>query len=191
MAEPDSSLPVAFVVHSIPYRTRLRIPGQRHRPTYIAQLAEQLSAHPRVRQVLVNAATGSVLVQHEGVIASIAADLRDTIRIVPRPSGASVRHVAPRSGKVLPVSARRLAAAGCVALGAWQLRRGNLMGTASENLWQAYSSWRHLRGRGVAAALLGGGIVQMARGQVLSPAVSLLFYAMNLSAAGKRASKPE
>lgn len=179
MAEPDSNRPMVFVAHSVPSRTRLRIPDRRHQPDYFAQLSQRLSAHPRVRQVEVNAGTGSVLLRHDGAIAPILEELGDVLRLV-RDAPPPVRRPAPRAVRSVPVSAFQLAALGCVALGAWQLRRGRLLGTASESVWQAYNAWRYLRAPGVAAALLGGGMVQLARGQVLSPAVSLLFYAMNL-----------
>ncbi len=187
MAEPAGSPPIAFVAHSVPHRTRLRIPGWRHQPLQFAQLAERLLAHPQVRQVTVNAGTGSVLVRHDDVIGAIAADLGDIIRIVSEPAGSPGR-AASRSLPLAPVSGLQVAAAGCLALGAWQLRRGRLLGTTSESLWHAYTAWRRFQMPGLAAALLGSGIVQAARGEILSPAVSLLFYAMSLRAAGRRES---
>jgi hypothetical protein len=186
MAEPDSSPAVAFVAHSVPHRTRLRIPHRRHQPAYFAQLAERLLAHPLVREVVVNAVTGSVLIRHDDVIEAIADELPDLLEIVSRPAGPPPRHGAHHPGKTLPVNALQLAAMGCVTLSAYQLRRGNILGTASEHLWHAYNAWQNLQAPGIAAALLGGGLVQLARGQALSPAVSLLVYAMILRNAGNR-----
>jgi hypothetical protein len=180
MAEAASIPLTAIVVHSIPGRTRLRIPDRRHQPAYFAALTERLSAHPKVRRVTVNAHTASVLLQHEGTIEEIAAGFGDALQLALRPHAAAVRR-APRV--LADPTAKRLVqslALTCVALGAYQVRRGRLFGTAAENLWNAYNSWRNMRAPAVATALLGGGLLQLARGHMLSSAASLIYYAFNL-----------
>lgn len=181
MVQPDSIPPAAIVVHRIPGRTRLRLQDLRHQPAYLGRLAERLSAHTKVRQVTVNADTGSVLIQHDGAIEAIVADFRDLLQITRHPHSAPPGRIAPRPAGPMPMGVANVVVLACVALGLYQLRRGRLLGTASENAWNAYNAWRSLRMPSVATALIGGSLVQLARGQVLSSAGSLFYYALNLA----------
>lgn len=181
MAQPDSIPLGAFVVHAIPGRTRLRVQVLRPQPAYFDQLAARLSAHARVLQVTVNAATGSVLIRHDGAIEAIVADVHDLLHITRRPDGEPRRRAARGLPGPVAISATGVGVVACVALAAWQLRRGRLLGTATENAWNAYNAWRNLRTPSVATALLGGSLIQLARGKVLSSAGSLLYYALNLA----------
>lgn len=55
----------AAVVHSLPGRTRLKVPRAHRTPHAMARVREALQSVPGVRRVDVNATTGSVLVHHD------------------------------------------------------------------------------------------------------------------------------
>jgi hypothetical protein len=180
MVEDETTAPAALVAHAIPGRTRLRIPARRRQAEFFAALAERLAAHPGIRRVRVNPSTASILLQHEGSIEDIAPDLRDTLLIVLEEAQSAAARTMASPPQLTPAAATQMLALACVLLGAWQLRRGRVFGTASEQVWNAFNAWRNLRSPAAAAALLGGGLAQLARGRVLSSASSLIYYALNM-----------
>lgn len=168
----------AVVVHTLPGRTRLRIPDRQRDAVYFSEMARRLSEHPQVKRVAVNPDTASILIEHDGTIDAIAAEFTDKLRLVLHATPA--RSVAVRPPQFSPAALLQLFALACILLSAYQLRRGRLIGAATENWWNAFNAWRKMKEPGTAIALLAAGLVQLARGQVLSPAVSLVFYALNL-----------
>jgi len=72
-----------------------------------------------------------------------------------------------------------MAAVGLTGLGLYQAARGQILGAATENLWNAYGAQMLLRKPWLAAGLAGLGIYQLARGRALGSASSLLFYALS------------
>ncbi|HEX4171594.1 MAG TPA: hypothetical protein VHY82_03870 [Acetobacteraceae bacterium] len=180
MVDPGGNRSIALLVHALPGRTRLRVPEQRHRQAWFADAAQRLSQHPRVQRVTVNAQTGSVLLQHEGSVRDLTADLADWITIVPRPPRPVRRPALPGSLRVTPATAMQALAMGSVALGVWQARRGRLLASAIEHLWHARGAWRILKAPALTAAFAGGALVQLGRGQILSSAASLMYYAARL-----------
>lgn len=169
---------LAAVVHTVPGRTRLRVPERQRDPTYFADVARRFSDHPLVKRVVVNPHTASILLQHDGTIDAIVADFPDTLKLVAY--AVPARSVAVRMSQFSPANLHQLLVLACLLLSAYQIRRGRFFGTATENFWNALSARRKLKKPGAAIALLAAGIVQLARGQVLSPAASLAFYALNL-----------
>ena len=168
MIQPESHTRAA-VVHTMPGRTRLRIAERRNQPDFFTQLAASLRQDPRVRRVSINARAASVLIEHEGAIEPIVAGHLDL-------NSAATRAQAARASPGFPVSVNTALWIGLAAL---QLRRGRVASSAVENIWNAWRAWRHLDMPQLAAALLATGIVQMARGRTLAPAISMLFYAMS------------
>ena len=67
------SVAVAHIVHSLPGRTRLKVPGQRGEPRYFTRLSECLSQCAGVVRLQVNPRTGSLLLEHTVPLAQIAA----------------------------------------------------------------------------------------------------------------------
>jgi len=55
--------------------------------------------------------------------------------------------------------------------------RGEVVGSASENLWNAYGLYAVTRHTLPSALLIAFGLLQVARGEVLGSATSLLLYA--------------
>jgi hypothetical protein len=58
-----------------------------------------------------------------------------------------------------------------------QLVRGEVVGSASENLWNAYGLYAVTRQTMPSALLVAFGLLQVARGEVFGSATSLLLYA--------------
>ena len=172
MSESDSTPPAAIVVHAIPGRTRLRFADRRH----LGAIAARLATHPGVRGATPNARTGSILLLHDGAIEAISADL--PIVLLPRP--APTRRQPARLLEFAPRTALNAVALACVLLGAYHVRRGRLFGAALESAWNAFNALRDMKAPSIAAALLAGGAMQAARGHVLSPAASLVYYALSL-----------
>jgi len=180
MAAPDGNHSTAFVVHTIPGRTRLRVPEPRHDAPWFARIAEDLLRHPRVKRVTVNAHTGSILLSHDGSLRELTEDLAGSITIVPHPPVARVPSIKRQPVQFTPAAALQALAVGSVALGIWQARRGRLLASALEHVWHAYGAWRNFKAPTLAAAMAGGALVQLGRGQILSSAASLMYYAAQL-----------
>jgi hypothetical protein len=157
----------------------LRVPEPRHDAAWFARVAEDLLRHPRVKRVAVNVYTGSILLSHDGSLRELIDDLSRSITIVPRPI-ARVPSIKRQPVQFTPASALQALALGSVALGIWQARRGRLLASALEHVWHAYGAWRNLKAPTLAAAMAGGALVQLGRGQILSSAASLAYYAARL-----------
>jgi len=172
----------AFVEHELPGRLRLRIPSRRGDRPFFEATGKRVAELPGVRSVRANPLTGGLLIEHGSSRDAIAASARDhglfdlsAFGAVPvRREAATPR--APSTALPAPLS---LAAVGLAGAGLYQLARGRVLGSASENLWNAYSAYAVLRKPWVAVALVGFGVVQAAAGQGLGSAVSLFLYAMN------------
>jgi hypothetical protein len=190
MAASDGNNSTAFVIHTLPGRTRLRVPDQRHDASWFARIAEQLLRHPRVKRVTVNAHTGSILLSHDGSIHELIEDLVGLITILPRPPAPRVLSGMRRPVQVTPAAALQVLALGSIALGIWQLRRGRILASALEHVWHAYGAWQNLKAPTVAAAMAGGALVQLGRGQILSSAASLMYYAARLRRMGAARDEP-
>ena len=168
----------AIVEHRVPGRVRVRIPSKRRDPSFFEAVVQKIRQHPRVHELSANLHTGSVVIHHSGnadEILSLAFDLfelNDSDEASKR-----LRAVANRSGLPLPeiLDGTAVVTAG---LGVYQLARRGDLGTASENFWAAFGSYRFLNSPGLAAAFAGLGMVQLLRGEVLGSATSLLYYSL-------------
>lgn len=168
---------VAQIEHQLPGRVRLRVAAQRGNVT---ELGEQIAAAPGVRTVRTNPRTGSILIEHTGDLDTIIrfAEEHRLLEFAPRerrwtPSLRSEKRKGP--GVPHPLS---LTAAGLGSLAIYQLARGNVLGSATEILWQSYSAYKILGRPWLSSAYAGLGLFQLVRGRILGPASSLLFYAM-------------
>jgi hypothetical protein len=176
MVQPEAAPVRAIVVHMMPGRTRLRVPDKRNDTAFFRQLSDVLEADPRVRRVQVNPRTASVLIEHEGTIETIRPVVPLQLRLAEARRARAPGTRTPAS----PAIVFSAAALACIVLAGFQARRGRFLGSATENIWNAYGAWRGLKMPQVATALLGTGLLQVARGRMLSPAVSLLVYALNM-----------
>lgn len=185
-------LPTAEIVHHIPGRMRLRVAGRRHDSAFFRQAEEVLANVPGVRRVHANPQTASLLVEHDGIETAVLAAARDLglfaatapVRVTP------ARGVDPPSGKPNGSGAAplNLAALGLAGAGVLQLVRGRVVGSASENLWNAYGLYAATRQTWPLAFLVPLGLFQIARGEVLGSAISLFLYAFSARRMAQRRS---
>ncbi len=173
--QTDERAPRAVVVHRLAGRVRFRVPARRGDRTFFEAAAARLAGIPSVTAVAINPTTGSIMLHHRDALEPILAQTSGLfdLRLEPDPEARRPTR------KIRTVSPGSVGAAGFLALAALQLARGRLAGSAADSFWNAYATLRFLRRPGVAAALAAVGVIQLARGQVLSPAVSLAFYALN------------
>ena len=168
----------AIVEHRIRGRIRVRIPSKRRETSFFEAVVEKIRQHPGVHEANANPHTGSVVIHHSGdvdEILSLAVDLFE----LSDSDGANerLRAVADRSGLPLPelLDGMTVVSAG---LAVYQLARRGDLGTASENFWAAFGSYRILKSPALTAAFAGLGIVKLLRGEVLGSATSLLYYSL-------------
>ena len=180
MQDSETSRVAASVTHRLPGRTRLRIPARRGDAAFFERTIEQARALPSVRAARANPVTASLLLEHEGEIEPIAAELGLGIAAPLPPARRRRRPIAPQS----PLE---LASVGFGTAAAVQLARGRFAGdSAVENLWNGLTAFRILKRPGLAAVLAGVGVVQLARGRVLNSALSLAFYAASARSLARR-----
>lgn len=70
----DEPLPQAVLVHAIRGRARLRFEVQTGDGAFFEALAQALVKHPAVRELRVSAATGSLVLLHDGEVGAILED---------------------------------------------------------------------------------------------------------------------
>jgi Heavy metal associated domain 2 len=143
----------AYVAHRVPNRARLRVPSRRGDLGYFLDLAETMRACPTVKALVTNPSSGSVLFFHSGEFESVA-------------------EYAERKGAFLIREQEQAAASpiGRIIEGFHQADQ-SLRATTSGELDLATLSF------GTLAAM---GVYQLLRGQFLTPASTLLFYAANV-----------
>lgn len=157
---PDAAvgdLPDAYVVHSVAGRTRIRIP-QRRDAAYFAMVRERLRRCSGVSAVDANPTTGSVVIHHANRLDRLGSFAADN------------QLFALRRERDLPVTA----ASNPATLPAPSSDRITL----APQVWPTSGNLSDPRVLGW-AALWGFGLVQLLRGQMLPPAVSLFWYGIN------------
>lgn len=147
----------AWIVHQTAGRLRLRLPQRRKDRDYLDALAAAAAALPGIVAAQANPVTGSLLLLYEEHAADTFAEALD--------------HLVDAHGIVLQFGTPPLPPVRPT------LQRG-LAGIDSY-LGQVSQQSTDLRSLGVLLFLLLG-VVQLARGQVLAPASSLLWYALDL-----------
>lgn len=162
----------AQLVHAIPGRARLRIPGRRGDAAWFEHAAKELQRAPDVEAVVATARTASLLVLHRGEIAALVRwaakhGLFEATAEATRATGAAaagaraadwLRQLGPRrpDGSFDPERARAIVFA---ALGAYQAARGRVLPPGFTMLDEALRSWlRATSGPGDASADDGGDV---------------------------------
>jgi hypothetical protein len=172
----------AFIQHQIPGRVRLKVGSKRGEIGFFEAIIEAMSKHPGVEELRADPLTGSVIIRHSGALEPILAVARQhqLFEIAEREktrTDASRTRAAPQSER--PNSALFDAiAVGLGGLGLLQLSRGEAIGSAAENFWNAHGAQRLLRNSPLAAGFVAIGIYQLLRGELLGSAASLFFYAL-------------
>ncbi len=153
----------AHVSHRVAGRVRLRIADRRGDVDYFTQVARELSKIARVSRVECNPATCSVLLIHEG---------DDVFQILESAQQAGLFRLAPNGG-----------------------RKTTMVQRAGTGLKELDSRVKTLTGGDldIRSVILGGfvamGVVQLSRGHIMGPAVTLFWYAYQLMAKSADAEK--
>ncbi len=143
------SIAVAHIVHSLPGRTRLKVPDRRGEPGYFNRLSERLSQCAGVVRVETNARTGSLLLEHTIPLAAIAAFAQSQQLFTLGPPEPLQRDITQSTQAGLRWLNRQFA-------------------QASEGLLNVRVA--------LIIGLAGLIIIQVARGQILMPATNLLWF---------------
>jgi hypothetical protein len=147
---PENGAPVAVKVHELPGRARFRVPERRGDVAYFRDVEEAFDLCPGVLVVEARAKTGSLLIRHEGDLDPVWRFARERRLFVPE----TPERTAPDALDRVLADAHQLDA------------------------WFRRSSGGEISvGTIVTFALLAMSVVQLARGQVLAPAVTLAWYA--------------
>jgi hypothetical protein len=163
----------AIIEHQLPGRLRLRIPTRRGDVSFFQGIVHALSECPDVKEIDATPLTGSILIRHSGSAQAItaAATERKLFEV-----GNQLDKAAPdplaSSG---PLGA---AATGLAGLAVFQVARGQAIGNAAENFWNAYGAQRILGRSEIAAGFAMVGMFQLLRGELLGSASSLFFYSL-------------
>lgn len=155
---------------------RLRVPDRRGDGTFFGEVRDVLATAMSVQHVRTNPATASVLVTYSGPENAILDFLRARgvdVRETATPTAVVVR----RSNPVARSTALDVAALGLTASGMVQLARGRVVGSASENLWNAVGLYHVTQQPWIPGILVALGLRQVVRGEILGSAVSLFLYA--------------
>lgn len=149
-------IPTAHISHTIAGRMRLRIPTKRRDADFFAELARTFSTLEGVAWVKPNFLTGSVLVVHKPELTMDQiqrfAQERELFEIASQPSRPAIE-----LGPLIAVSRHWLA----------------------QRFGQAEKPTAETRG-GIVLALLILGLIQLSRGQILAPATTLFWYALEM-----------
>lgn len=151
--------PIAYVVHAMPGRVRVRVPDRKGDTAFLDSIASRLAEIPSVTSVAANPVTGSVLMHFTGDIQALAMRammLLDRVQLELSPPPA--RPVLERVRDELAgfdatmreltggeMDARAMAFAGILLLSAVQLFRGNVLSPAATMLWYAADLARQWR----------------------------------------------
>lgn len=175
------TLPQAHIEHELPGRLRLRIPSRRGDRPFFEAAARRVAELAGVRSLRANPLTGGMLIEHATTTGAIASFAREhELFDLPAPVvPPAPREAAPPARPAVFSNPLSLASAGLAGAGVYQLARGRVLGSASENLWNAYGAYTTLKQPWIAAALVGFGAYQAATGPALGSAVSLFLYALN------------
>jgi len=130
----SETLPQAELVHTIPGRSRIRIPGRRGDSVFFASVATGLSTFQGVQKVEVNPLTGSIVIHHDVPIEGIAKAAED-LRLFALAATSGTQSLAAM--QALPLDMRVVAALGFGALALLQIGRGQVLPQAATLAWYA------------------------------------------------------
>ena len=143
------SIAVAHIVHSLPGRTRLKVPDRRGEPRYFTHLSERLSQCAGIVRIQTNPRTGSLLLEHTVPLAQLAAFAQANQLFTLAPPESLQQEITQSTQAGLRWLNRQFAQAG---EGLLNLRVVLIVGLA------------------------GLTFIQVARGQILMPATNLLWF---------------
>jgi hypothetical protein len=168
---------VAYIEHQIPGRARLRIPEKRGDARFFQHLIAVLAKHPMVKELDGSPLIGTVRICHSGSVEAITAmaakeGLFEIGKRAPQPRQPTTSAGAGDAGMLDSV------ATGLSGLALVQVTRGEVIGSAAENFWNAYGAQRVLGSKELVTVFAILGMYQVLQGQWLGSASSLFFYAV-------------
>lgn len=173
MPDAAASLPAAEVEHRIPGRMRLRVRARRGDAGFFGRMEAGLARVPGVHAVRANPDTSGILVEYAGDEAAVLAAAREQglFEVGPPNPLASVE----TPGRL------NVAAVGLAGAGLLQVSRGRVIGSASESLFNAHSTYTTTGQPWLAALLVAFAVIQVANGgEILGSATSLFLYALSI-----------
>jgi Heavy metal associated domain 2 len=189
----DAALRDGVVEHMIQGRIRLRFRSRQGDVAFFEQLVKLLSNVPAVEEIEANPGTGSVLIRHTATPEELAffAAQYALFGGDDSPSPESERKLSP-SAESSPAkgAAPSLPTLGLSTLGLYQLARGSVLGSATQEFWHA-TQVSQRNAPLLALVLFGFGVLQLVSGRILAPASSLFVYAfMTQAIKAPRAADP-
>lgn len=170
-------LPVAYPVHSISGRVRLKVPSMRGDRQYFSTLPALLREIPGLDVTRTNAIAGSAVIEHDMPLAQLkrvgwkrsafllAVDEADADAVSDLPDVEPTRPVVSWRRRHAPRVYRAL--------------RDGYNRSAVENLAHGYAAFRAAKDPLRGVVFLGAGALQIARGDVLSSVLALAFRALD------------
>lgn len=165
----------AVLEHRLAHRLRLKVPSRRGDVPFFEDLVRRLSALPGIAELRANPLTASLVIRHDGDTEAITSFLAREGLAEVRPAAEPLARMDVAAGSA---DANAALAVGLSSLSLTQAARGQLTGTASENLWNAYGAHRTLQSRWLTLLYLGLGAYQLANGRWLNSATALMFNAL-------------
>jgi hypothetical protein len=164
---------IAIIEHQLSGRLRLRIPTRRGDVSFFQRIVQALSQRPQIEEISAAPLTGSILIRHSGpaeaiVTAAAEQKLFEVGEPAEKPEGTPSATSGPLD----------TAATGLAGLALLQVARGQIVGNATENFWNAYGSQRILGRTEITAAFVLLGVLQVLRGELFGSASSLFFYSL-------------
>lgn len=161
-SEPRAMTELAYIVHQIAGRVRLRIRNKRQDQAYFDELCSQLQSLDCIEDVRVNCNTGSIILRHpERSYTEVETELRqlqlfeiaeggepETPALRPLQSGISRIDQLIREESSGIANIRTVVIVAAVLLAIRQFRRGEVLGPALPMLWNAlelagrFNSWK-------------------------------------------------
>lgn len=132
------SLPIAFVVHAMPGRTRLRMCERRDDTAFFASVATVLSAMAGVHKVEIQPLTGSILVQHAVPLAQIGA-MAENARLFAIETSGALAAPTPSEPTKFVLDPKLAAITALAVMALWQGGKGKFLPPAMTLVWYAAS----------------------------------------------------
>jgi hypothetical protein len=159
----------ALIEHQIPGRVRLKVGSKRGEIGFFESVVEVMSKHPGVEELRADPLTGSVIIRHSGAIQPIlaVASEHQLFAVEERETGTDAfrARTAAQSERQHPGLFDAIAV-GLGGLGLLQVTRGQAVGSAAENFWNAYGAHRLLQNPPLTAGFAALGVYQLLRGQL-------------------------
>jgi hypothetical protein len=144
--------PVSVISHTMPGRTRIRVPDMRGDHEYFEGVQQVLSECPGVEVIETNTMTGSILVHHSGTIDQLKAFGQDRGLFVVQPDRKSPVSITESVGSALTrldgqltnltskrVNGKEVAFSALLLVGVYQMLRGSIWPAGATLVWYALS----------------------------------------------------